>query len=290
MDTLGIERSRLKLLRSQIDDALEELLPDLGDPPHRLHAAMRHALLSPGKRIRPILALLAAEHLGCPAAVAMPGACALEMVHAASLVLDDLPCMDDAATRRGQPAVHVRFGQDVAVLAGVALLNEAFGVIARAATIGDGARLRMVSLLTRTVGLAGLVGGQAQDLDAAAAHDLGFLNGLHHAKTGVLFIAAVEMGALAAGADDATLEALRAFARELGLAFQALDDLEDAAEIALPRPAANLLRVMGADNVRQEAAERLASAKLALSRGGPALAPIGGYVDLLMGRVGAAVP
>lgn len=287
MDVQGSPFGRLKALRAMVDAALEAAMPDAGDPPHRIHAAMRYAVLSPGKRLRPLLALLSASHLGCPPAAALPGACALEFVHAASLVLDDLPCMDDADTRRGQPSVHVRYGEDVAVLTGVALLNEAYALLGCAPGLSDAARCEMTTLLARTVGPAGLVGGQDKDLMGTADLSPGAATQLHHEKTGVLFIAAVEMGALAAGADHESRETLRAFARELGLAFQALDDLHDDADLARDKPTSNLSVVLGVDGLRQEAQRRLSRAKAALSEGPPALAPMGGYIDLLIGRVAA---
>ncbi len=286
-EPLTLEHNRLAVARDLVEQGLEDLLPDAGDPPHRLHAAMRYAVLSPGKRIRPILALLSASHLGCPMSSVLPAACALEMVHAASLVLDDLPCMDDADTRRGQPSVHVRYGQDVAVLAGVALLNEAFAIIGRCSLLTDAARLAMIAVLARTVGTGGLIGGQDKDLRGPSEPSLGFLTQLHHEKTGVLFIASVEMGALAAGASPSTLEALRGFAHELGLAFQALDDLDDEADLATDRANVNMLSLLDRESLRQEAARRLDGAKAALAQGGPELVPLGGYVDLLLARAAA---
>jgi geranylgeranyl diphosphate synthase type II len=286
-EPLTLERNRLAVLRDLVERGLEDLLPDAGDPPHRLHAAMRYAVLSPGKRIRPILALLCAQQLGCSLADALPAACALEMIHSASLVLDDLPCMDDAATRRGQPSVHVRYGEDVAVLTGVALLNEAFAVVGRASQLSDAAKVAMVSVLTRTVGAGGLIGGQEKDLRGAPEPTLGYLSQLHHEKTGVLFVAAVEVGGLAAGASPAVLQALRLFARELGLAFQAFDDLEDEADLQAGRPGINMLSVLDRDALREEAVRRLQAAKAALAEGGPDLVPLGGYVDLLFSRAAA---
>lgn len=209
MDGFAVEQSRLSELRSQIDEALLSLLREPEADCPRLGEAMRYALLTPGKRVRPILALLSAEHLGCPAHRAMHGACALEMIHSASLVFDDLPCMDDAKTRRGQPSVHVRFGQDVAVLTGVALLNQAFEVVAEASGVGAAARLRMVSLLARTVGCRGLVSGQLGDLDGQRGRSRAGISDLHYEKTGVLFVASVEMGALAADVEGESVEALR---------------------------------------------------------------------------------
>ncbi|RAK52499.1 polyprenyl synthetase family protein [Phenylobacterium deserti] len=279
MEAAALQRGQLEALRDVIERGLSDILPDPGDPPHRLHAAMRYAVLSPGKRIRPLLALLSAGHLGCPPGAALPGACALELVHAASLVLDDLPCMDDSDARRGQPTVHVRYGEDVAVLTGVALLNEAFAVLGRANHIPEASRLAMVSLLARTVGTSGLIGGQDKDLRGSVEPSLGFVSQLHHEKTGVLFIASVEMGALAAGADATVLEALRAFGKELGLAFQALDDLADGEE---DKASVNLLSVLGRDGLRDEAGRRLERAKAALADGAPQLVPLASYVDLLL--------
>lgn len=286
MKALSKEYVRLGELRGLVDDALQALLPDPGDPPHRLHAAMRYALLSPGKRIRPVLALLCAQHLGAPLATALPGACALEFVHAASLVLDDLPCMDDAPMRRGQPSVHVRYGEDIAVLTGVALLNEAYAIVSRAHGVPEATRVQMTSLIASTVGTSGLVGGQESDLRGDAEATLGYLSQVHHQKTGVLFVASVEMGGLAAGADVPTLAHLRRFAVELGLAFQALDDLDDADEIAAgARPVASLLTVMGPDGVLTEARNRLTAAKKALRDCGARMTPMCDYVDLLVGGV-----
>lgn len=280
MNNLRDEYVHLDKLRRQVDLALEHVLPE-GGPTRRLQAAMRHAVLSPGKRIRPLLALISAELLGCPVTSVMPAACALEFVHAASLVIDDLPCMDDAATRRGQPTVHRLYGQDVAVLTGVALLNEAYGLLARMSHIEDSARVQMVDLLSRTVGTQGLIAGQDGDLSREATSSLESLSEVHHQKTGVLFIASVEMGALAAGASDSERDALRRFALELGLAFQAFDDLDDADEVAIPeKGSANMLRFLGKDTLRAEASSRLTRAREALASGGPPMSTMGVYVDL----------
>lgn len=284
MDAELWQRSQLTDLREQVNDALERVLPDAGDPPHRLHAAMRYATLGPGKRIRPLIALISARQLGCPLERAMPAACALELVHAASLVLDDLPCMDDAELRRGQPTTHLRYGEEVAVLTGVALLNLAYGVIATAEEVPPAARARMTALLASTVGTSGLVGGQDKDLQGIEQMTPGAVSQLHHEKTGVLFVAAAEMGGLAAGADETVLRALRTFALELGLAFQALDDLADAAELEGDRPVVNMLSVLGREGLQAEATLRLTRAKTALGQGGTPLAAMCDYVDLLMGH------
>lgn len=283
MEGSGVMFGRLQSLRSLVELHLDALLPDPGVRGHRVRAAMRYAVLTPGKRLRPTIALLTADHLGCPLERALPGALALELVHAASLVLDDLPCMDDAAERRGQPSVHVRFGEDVAVLTGVALLNEAYDLIGRSHVLSEQVRLGMSGLISRTVGPSGLIGGQDKDLlggdlSASAASQL------HHEKTGVLFLAAVEMGALAADAGESAILALRTFARELGLAFQALDDLSDAEDVTGGKPSFNMISIVGGEGLKAEAEDRLSRAKAALCDGPPPLAAMGGYVDLLLGR------
>jgi geranylgeranyl diphosphate synthase, type II len=169
----------------------------------------------------------------------------------------------------------------------VALLNEAYGLVGCAANLPEGARCEMTALLARTVGLAGLVGGQDKDLLGVADLSPVAASQLHHEKTGVLFVAAVEMGALAAGADGATRDVLRTFARELGLAFQALDDLADPEDLVREKPTSNLTVVMGMDGLREEARRRLSGAKRALAEGPGALSPMSDYVDLLIGQVAA---
>ena len=278
------ERERLGELRAAVDLALHGMLPTSGSTSNRLNDAMRHSVLSPGKRIRPILALLSAEHLGCPVSKAMPAACALEMVHAASLVLDDLPCMDDASHRRGEPSIHIRHGEDIAVLASIALLSHAFATLARAPHVADAARLRMVDILARTVGASGLVDGQVKDLRSPSDRSVTALREVHHQKTGVLFIASVEIGAVLAEATPTTLNALRSFAEELGLAYQALDDLDDSDEIQSSKPGASMLSVLGKSALRQEAVARIESAKAALRQGDPRLRPMQAHVDLLLNR------
>ncbi|MET0338947.1 MAG: polyprenyl synthetase family protein [Caulobacter sp.] len=278
--------AQLGRLRNGVDQALQASVPAPAAG-NRVAAAMRHAVLSPGKRIRPLLTLLAAGELGCPAKDAMPVACAMELVHAASLVLDDLPCMDDADERRGQPTVHRVFGEEVAVLAGVALLNEAYAVISRADHLPAEARMEMVSILSRSVGVNGLIGGQDKDLLTCDSRSFDELSTLHHEKTGVLFVAAVEVGALAAGATAEARETLRLFGCELGLAFQAIDDLIDRSELDGQRPASNLLSVLGVDGAQREAERRMERARQTLRQGPPQLANMSGYLELLVSPVAA---
>ena len=204
------------------------------DPLDPLPPAVREGLLSPGKRVRPALVFLSGELFGVRRERLLDAACAVEMVHAASLVLDDLPAMDDAVTRRGRPALHVGHGEDVAVLAAVTLVTRAFGLLAESGLrpggsekgIGLTAALDLVSRLADACGLKGLSSGQALDLRAAGA-DATFdrLETIHARKTGALFVACAEFGAVVGGARERELAAVRSYARNLGLAFQIVDDL-----------------------------------------------------------------
>lgn len=268
-------------LRDAVDSHLALLLPDPGQAPHRLHAAMNYALLAPGKRLRPILALLTAESLGARRDVALGPACAIELVHAASLVLDDLPCMDDAQMRRGQPATHLRYGEEVAILAAVALLNQAFGIISRTPGLPADRALEMVRELSAAIGLDGLVAGQEKDLRRDENLSLGRLQQINEQKTGVLFAAAVHIGGAAAGANLHQREALHRFALEFGLAFQALDDLEDLENEDFGRP--TVASLLGREAAGGEAFARLQAAKDALRAGDPAVASLEPKIDLLLG-------
>ena len=207
----------------RIDGELRRMVPASGD---RVREAMAYALHAPAKRIRPVLTLLTAELCGGTAAAALNAACAIEMVHAASLVLDDLPSMDDAAVRRGKPATHVAFGEAIAILAAFGLLNVALQTLARA--YEPALACRMTALLSDAVGTDGLIGGQTADL-LATDQQITFemLERIHRGKTGALFSAAASSGALTAGASGDSIAALQTFAKNLGLAFQIIDDLLD---------------------------------------------------------------
>jgi geranylgeranyl diphosphate synthase type II len=202
---------------------LQRLVGGQGD---RVQEAMAYTVLAPSKRVRPVLTLLSAELCGGTGARALPAAAAIELVHASSLILDDLPSMDDAALRRGRPTNHKVYGEAVAVLAAFALLNLSFGTIARAYAANLAAR--MTQLLSDAIGTEGLIGGQAADL-AATDQAIGFemLERIHRGKTGALFVAAAACGALAANASTEALASLTAYAKNLGLAFQIVDDLLD---------------------------------------------------------------
>ena len=223
---------------SQVQADLDRLMPLLdavmtvpfrqGDA-MRLGEAMRYSLEAGGKRVRPVLCILACEAVGGTPAEALPGALALEYVHTYSLIHDDLPAMDDDDLRRGRPTNHKVFGEGHAILAGDALLTEAFGVLA-AADLEPGKRAEALALLAEGAGWRGMAGGQALDLEGEtlAAYDLDHLRLIHRLKTGALLRAAVEIGAVLGGAAPVERSALRAYGEAIGLAFQIQDDILDA--------------------------------------------------------------
>ncbi len=212
-----------------VDAALESWLPPAGQSPASLHAAMRHLVFPGGKRLRPALALAAAEAVGGPATAALPMATAVELIHIYSLIHDDLPCMDDDVLRRGRPTVHVAFDEATAVLAGDALQSLAFEVLLSGAEADRGAGAARD--LARAIGAAGLVGGQVDDLgpDPLAAGVEHVLS-IHGRKTAALIQVAVVGGARLAGAGDERLAELATFAHAIGVAFQIADDCLDADE------------------------------------------------------------
>lgn len=203
-------------------------------------AASADAVLSSGKRMRPFLLHLVAGDAPLREAVLDAG-CALEMVHSASLILDDLPCMDDAALRRGRPATHVAYGEATAILGSVGLLNEAFALVGALPGVDDGTRIALISAMSRAVGWGGLVAGQEYDVNGFDAADLPRgkcdsairrIGQVNRMKTGVLLVAAVDMGAILAKVDATRRASLRSFAEDLGQAFQIADDLGDLVKTA----------------------------------------------------------
>jgi len=217
-------------LREQIDAALAEFAGLGPGCPDELREAIRYSLLAPGKRLRPMLALMAAEACGGSHEAAMPVACAVEMVHAYSLVHDDLPAMDDDDLRRGRPTCHKQFGEAVAILAGDALLAMAFGAIARGVKRPERAAA-CCAALAEAVGPCELVGGQADDIAAQqagqSAPSIDALESIHLRKTGAMIRVSLRLGGLAAGASEGQLAALDEYGWRLGLAFQITDDLLD---------------------------------------------------------------
>ena len=211
--------------QAEISRALETFVPD--SPGSRVVEAMRYTLLAPSKRVRAILAMFAADVCSAGGAErARSAACAIEAIHAASLMLDDLPSMDNAPLRRGRPAAHVAFGEAVTILAAFGLLNAAFASLARSYEPPLAARLAGVA--GDAIGLEGLVAGQAEDVLATdASINFDTLERIHRRKTGALFGAAAVAGGMTAGGNEYELAALSAYAKNLGLAFQIVDDLLD---------------------------------------------------------------
>lgn len=283
--------------RAAVEHRLAELTPERVERPRRLAEAARYALLAPGKRFRPMLTLLAAREFGAEPAAALDAACAFEMVHAASLILDDLPCMDDANLRRGRNTTHREFDEATAILAAVGLLNRAFGLLAEDPGLTDAMKREISRRLSDAVGFGGLVAGQAMDLEARdRARSLADLDLLNHSKTGVLIVAAAEAGALIAGAPDPAVRGVGEFARNLGLAFQLHDDLIDAlggAEIGKDTGKdagmTTLVSALGVEGARAALRDHLEMARVALAEAGIGVGPLAPYaMGLFEARKAAA--
>ncbi|GGY24948.1 (2E,6E)-farnesyl diphosphate synthase [Rhodanobacter panaciterrae] len=218
----------LQSLIVRAEQALSHSLPPAEQSPADLHRAMRYAVLGGGKRLRPLLVYAAAHALGEDGPQLDAAACAVELIHAYSLVHDDLPAMDDDALRRGRPTCHIVFGEAMAILAGDALQALAFELLADDPRIDANTGMAMLRALGRACGAEGMAGGQALDL-AAVGHPLTLieLEHMHACKTGALIRASVQLGALIASADADTLNALDRYAHAVGLAFQVRDDILD---------------------------------------------------------------
>ena len=254
----------------KVNRVIDALIPAADTAPAQLHAAMRHILFPGGKRLRPVLAMAAAEAVGSPSERALPLAAAVELVHTYSLIHDDLPCMDDDAERRGVPAVHVAFGEAVAVLAGDALLAAAFEVLAKDS--GDLERVVAALLeLSRAAGSLALIGGQVEDLvfdasDTNAAR----IESVHACKSAALIAASIVGGALLGGADFETVAGLKRCGLSAGIAFQIADDVLDEGE----DDPCSLVRALGVDAARERAEELLAAALVELEDLGEKAEPL----------------
>jgi geranylgeranyl pyrophosphate synthase len=236
-------------VRASLDENLARRLTPHAEDPGRLVEAMCYAATGPGKRLRPAVLIAACEACGGTRAQAMPAAAAIEMLHAYTLVHDDLPAMDDDDERRGRPTVHIAFGEAIAILAGDGLLTAAFGALAELGAHAGAA----VSALARRAGANELLGGQAIDLTenlttlTGAGPTLAQVERLHAAKTGALFAAAAELGAIAAGATQNTVALLGRYGMALGIAFQHADDRDDREFGHLADEAAARMRELGAE-------------------------------------------
>jgi geranylgeranyl diphosphate synthase type II len=276
-----LERT-LEARRRQVEAALRRLVVPGRAP--AVEAAIESSLFAPAKRLRPILSLLVAEVLrGDPEAV-LPAGCAIEMVHTASLILDDLPCMDDAQTRRGRPTCHVAHGEATAVLAAFALMNRGFEILAEGWEGGPEAAARgeIARELSRAIGLDGMIAGQSVDLQMTdRAIDFPTLEFIHSRKTGALFMASAALGAMAARARKAELAAVVAYAKNLGLAFQVVDDLIDATggqeagkDVGKDLKKTTFVSFSGVEGALTLAQELIAASQAALQPFGPRAEPL----------------
>ena len=215
--------------KALVDAALDEALPAEATYPPVIFQAVRYSLFAGGKRLRPILCLAAAEAVGGDYRAVLPVACALEMIHTYSLIHDDLPAMDDDDLRRGRPTSHKVFGEALAILAGDALLTEAFAqmsAVDRMPQIPPDRLLRAVQDIARAAGFWGMVGGQVMDIQSeTVTADEETLLYIHTRKTGAMIVASVRAGAMLAGAETVEIEALATYGRHVGLAFQIADDI-----------------------------------------------------------------
>lgn len=257
--------SKLSAWAAQVDAALAKALPSTGQAPPMLAEAMRYCLFPGGKRYRPLLALAACEAVGAPARQALPVGLAVELIHTYSLVHDDLPAMDNADERRGQPSCHRKFGEANAILVGDALLTLAFELLGH-----DGLpnALAIVRTIGQAGGTAGLVGGQVLDLQAISQPRTATeqtLTAVSARKTGALITASIAAGALAGKGNAAQVRQLQAFGRDLGLAFQIVDDLHDRDGLA---------RALGVEAAQKQAVELI-------RRAGLRLAPFGARANAL---------
>ena len=220
----------MKTVQALVEDQLSGYLPAADAVPAKLHGAMRYTTLGGGKRVRPLLVYAAGALFNAPEEALGRAACALEMIHAYSLVHDDMPCMDDDDLRRGKPTVHVAYDEATALLVGDALQAQAFDVLSNCDTVPPARLVSMLRLLAHAAGSAGMCGGQAIDLDSVGISlTLEQLERMHQLKTGALLRASVVLGALAGGeVSEAQMQALNAYAKAIGLAFQVVDDILDA--------------------------------------------------------------
>lgn len=294
--------------RARVDAALERWLPAPPGCPAIVSDAMRYSVFAGGKRLRPMLTLAAAAAVAQQSAaidLALPAACAIELIHTYSLIHDDLPAMDDDTLRRGQPTLHMVYGDGIAILAGDGLHAEAFALLAREPVSDDPAlirrKLRVIRLVGDAAGAAGMVGGQAIDLQAAGqapGHaitlDANGLRAMHALKTGALIRASAVSGAIMAGAGEPLIAAIDNYATEIGLAFQIVDDIldvegdpaslgksagKDAASAKPTYPA-----LFGLDRSRALAADCLRRAQQALDDAGITDSPLGGIANWVVAR------
>lgn len=211
-----------------VDNALGEYVKELDNPQKKIYSAMGYSLFAGGKRLRPVIMLMSAKMCGARPEIALPFACAMEMIHTYSLIHDDLPAMDNDDLRRGKPTNHKVYGEAMAILAGDALLTKAFEVVAgyNEPDVSKERVLRAISVLATSAGCEGMIGGQVIDIESCN-EDLELLKYLHSLKTGAIIRASGVIGAVLAGADEEQISAIDSFCYNLGIAFQIQDDILD---------------------------------------------------------------
>ena len=287
-----MEEKRL-LTESVLDASLSSTCPETD----LIVESMRYSLMAGGKRVRPMLCYAATEMFGGSLEASSPTAVALEMIHTMSLIHDDLPAMDDDDLRRGKPTNHVLYGEDVAILAGDAMLSEAFAHVARETKGVPAERiLKVLQIMGEVVGPVGLAGGQVVDLKSEADPNVSMetLTWIHTHKTAALLKAAVASGAILAGADEAAVAKCEVYALKIGLAFQVADDILDieASSEELGKTAGKdeatdkttYPKLLGLERSKEVAQELVAEAKGALAEFGDAAAPLNGLADYIIAR------
>ena len=283
--------------KREVDAALEHFLPPVSGLQKQVIEASRYSLFAGGKRLRPVLCLAAAETVGGSAAKAMPAACALEMIHTYSLIHDDLPAMDNDDFRRGKPTNHKVFGEAMAVLAGDALLTEAFELAAGSRDLGVSAEkaLRVIRILVRASGYRGMIGGQVIDLECETREaDIATVEYMHIHKTGAILCASLEIGALLGGGTKRQTAALAKYGHHFGLAFQITDDLLDIegdAEVMGKKPGSDVAKnkktypaLLGLAQTRQAATEHVEASLAALDIFGDGAEPMRALARYLLVR------
>ena len=281
--------------KEAIEVALDSALPVIY--PEKIYEAMRYSLLAGGKRLRPILCLASCELAGGTTSMAMPTACALEMIHTMSLIHDDLPAMDNDDYRRGKLTNHKVYGEDIAILAGDGLLTYAFEFIAtKTENVPPQQVLQTIAYLGRAAGAGGLIGGQVVDVESEGKTDVSLetLNYIHAHKTGALLEACVVCGAILASASEADLQRLSRFAKNIGLAFQIIDDILDitATQEELGKTAGKDVQagkvtfpsLWGIEESRRQASQLVADAKAQLAVFGSKALPLLAIADYITSR------
>jgi geranylgeranyl diphosphate synthase, type II len=291
----GVDYRQLtRRLRLRVDEALDSYAQYGPGCPRELAEAIRHSLLAPGKRLRPMLVLMACQACGHNPEEALPDACAVEMIHTYSLIHDDLPAMDDDDLRRGLPSCHAKFGEATAILAGDALLAQAFEIVATAVR-PPALAARCCGELAQAAGACNLVGGQKDDLEAQFSGDgLARLEQIHRRKTGAIIRVSLRLGGLVGGASESQLAALEEYGEKLGMAFQIVDDLLDLSgdEAALGKRTGKdsehgkltFPSVLGVDQSRQRAEQLIGEAVTSLAPFGDAAAALESLAHFVIER------